>query len=126
MYGTPIRGTPIRGPVQRDQESLQLGPQSREARLPGAGLQMHHDVARGEILPALEAAKDLAHPPLDAVTDHRVADLAAGGDAETGLALVVRVEVEGGQGAATFSALPVAAQEVGPAPQPVVAAQLLA
>ncbi len=86
---------------------------------------MHQDIECSKPAAAVKAAKDLADPPFDAVPNDRVADLAASGDSETRTTLIVGVDVQGRELAASLLAASIAAQEVYSPAQSLVAAKPL-
>ena len=88
-----------------------------EVDSPGAGLEVDDDVGVGKATAILEASENLAHPSLGAVTHHRLADLAAGGNAEARFAVNVSMHVQSRQLSVVSSAPPIATEEVSAAAQ---------
>lgn len=77
---------------------------------------MHHHIEGTEFLSARPAAPNFANPPFAAMPDHRVADLAARGNAQTRRGSITRVAVKAKEGAVLFTALSIAAQVIGALP----------
>lgn len=99
------------------EQSLELASQVSVFGLAGAGLEMDHDVDFGQRPPYLETAVDLSNPPLHPVPNHRIAHLAASGDAEPGTNLVVAVGVQSHQASMVLAAPAVTAKVIRAAPQ---------
>lgn len=95
------------------EQALDFGLELAEGHGGRRGLQVYDHVDSSESAPSGPAPKDLADPPLGAVTDDGMTHLAAGGDAKTGGAFFIRVVVESRQGTVELSSTAVATEELG-------------
>jgi hypothetical protein len=87
---------------------------------------MDHQIQRGELSSVRPSAVDLFDPALELVTDHRVADFAAGGDPEAWMPDLIRDEVQDGRRSVAPATGPVTEEIVGPPPELLRGGQALA
>lgn len=80
------------------QQTLDLRSKLREVPMRRRRFQVYDHVHRSQTAPPFEAAKNLPHPPFEAVPLDRIADLAAGRDPEPCLRPLVRPGMECRQG----------------------------
>lgn len=104
---------------------FQFALQSSELRISGSRLQMNDDVHPRQRPAARPAPEDLADPPLQALTNHGLAHLAARRNPEPRRPLFVGMEVKRRQRAVTPCSPAVATQILGATPQLVAPAKPL-
>lgn len=94
---------------ERAELALELSSQRRERRLGRLRLHMHHDIDRRQGGTRRPAPEDLADSPLDALTHHRAADLAARGDTQAWRRDLIGMNVQDGEATVALASAPVAA-----------------
>ncbi len=94
------------------QQTLDLRRERSKLRFCRSRFEMNDHIHSQQPISSSEAAKDLANLPLEAMTYHGFADLAAGGDSEPGFRRLIGMKVDRRQRPVSFPAEPVATNKI--------------
>ena len=86
---------------------------------------MDHDIGRRQGIPLLKPTEDFADPALQEMTHHRIPNLTAGSNSETGLLLIIGMVMKRGQRTVLPQSLSIATQKIRPTAHPLITGETL-